>query len=463
VTVTLSWPWNEEWVHEGWFWQPEQSDTRFYGRLENSSPDGPTLHLVDTNLFSGHEPPEPVQALFGQTLSGVPLSVHGFYPAHWGAAVAGGSNTLDGFPQTLIAGGQPATPAELTGFGFTARLHGLRETLSGGSMDGGLLNPRAGEHGQGERLQFELDDRAKLELAVFEERSVSRVREHKEAFAAAHLLLQKPMALAEMERSYLEPLCDLVAFATRRACYVQSLRLPASRKSIKALHVVRTPYPKPDARSERDVYSLTLNLADLPEPQETLQAWFALHQRVGPVWQLLFSTLQRTDGLLENRFMNLVAFAEGYHRALHDQPPLPPEQAKAATKAALKSITDRKTRRVYREALAHANSQSQAQRVSELTGRCLAVLDAWELDGAAFTREVKDTRNWLNHWGKRGKDTRDDGAGLSLLVARLEVILYANLMLDLGMRNHEVAKAIGSGWRLDWDVVNQPAPASARP
>jgi ApeA N-terminal domain 1 len=437
-------------MHEGWFWQPEQGDTRFYGRLENSPPDGPTLHLVDTNLLSGHDPPKFVQALFGQTLSGVPLSIHGFYPTQWGAVAAGGSNTLDGFPQMVIAGGWPATPAELTGYGFTAHLHGLRETLSGGSADGGLLNPRAGEHGEGERLQFPLDDRATLALAASETRSVSRVREHKEAFAAAHLLLQEPMTFAEMERSYLEPLCDLVAFATRRACYVQSLRLPTSREGIKTLHVVRTPYPKSDARSQRDVYSLTLNLADLPAPQETLQAWFALHQRIGPVWQLLFSTLQCTDALLENRFLNLVAFAEGYHRALHDQPPLSPEQAKAATKAALASITDSKTRRVYREALAHANSQSQAERVSELAGRCLDVLDAWELDGAAFTREVKDTRNWFNHWGKRGKDTRDDGPGLSLLVARFEVILYANLMLDLGMTDLEVATAIGSGWRLDW-------------
>jgi ApeA N-terminal domain 1 len=193
-----------------------------------------------------------------------------------------------------------------------------------------------------------------------------------------------------------------------------------------------------------------------------LQAWFALHRQIGPVWQLLFSTLQRTTGLLENRFLNLVAFAEGYHRAMHDQPPLTPEQAKAATKAALASIPDSKTRRVYRDALAHANSQSQAQRVSELTGRCLAVLDAWELDTAAFTREVKDTRNWLNHWGKRGKHTHDDGPGLSILVAHLEVILYANLMLDLGMTDLEVAKAIGSGWRLDWSAVSPSTPASTK-
>ena len=432
-------------MHEGWFWQPDQSDMRFYGRLENSPPDGPTLHLVDTNLLSGNEPPEPVQVLFGQTLSGVALSVHGFYPTHWTAAVAGGSNTLDGFLQTLIAGGWPETPAELAGYGFTARLHGLRETLSGGSVDGGLLNPRAGERGQGEGLQFELDDRTTLALEVSEERRVSRVREHKEAFAVAHLLLKEPMTLGEMERSYLEPLCDLVAFATRRACFVQSLRLPASAEGIAALHVVRTPYPKPDARSGRDVYSLALNLARIPAPEETLRAWFALHRRIGPVWQLLFSTLQRTEELLENRFLNLVAFAEGYHRALHDQPPLTTEQANAATKAALASIGDPETRRVYREALAHANSQSQAERVSELTSRCLAVLDARELDRAAFTREVKNTRNWLNHWGKRGAATRDDGAGLSLLVARLEVILYANLMLDLGMSDLEVATTIGSG------------------
>ena len=105
---------------------------------------------------------------------------------------------------------------------------------------------------------------------------------------------------------------------------------------------------------------------------------------------------------------------------------------------------------MYREALAHANSQSQAQRVSEATSRCLGALGAWNLDIATFTRAVRDTRNWLNHWGKRGAGTTDDGEGLSLLVARLEVILYANLMLDLGMSDLEVAAAIGSGWRLDW-------------
>jgi hypothetical protein len=65
-------------------------------------------------------------------------------------------------------------------------------------------------------------------------------------------------------------------------------------------------------------------------------------------------------------------------------------------------------------------------------------------------------------WGRRGAGTADDGEGLSLLVARLEVILYANLMLDLGMSDLEVAGAIGSGWRLDWRTVNPPAPVPAR-
>lgn len=36
------------------------------------------------------------------------------------------------------------------------------------------------------------------------------------------------------------------------------------------------------------------------------------------------------------------------------------------------------------------------------------------------------------------------------LVARLEVILYAHVMLDLGMSDLDVASASTSGWRLDW-------------
>jgi hypothetical protein len=58
--------------------------------------------------------------------------------------------------------------------------------------------------------------------------------------------------------------------------------------------------------------------------------------------------------------------------------------------------------------------------------------------------------------GKAREKTHDDGPGLSLLVAHLEIILYANLMLALGMTDLEVAKAIGSGWRLDWSAVSPP-------
>jgi hypothetical protein len=36
-----------------------------------------------------------------------------------------------------------------------------------------------------------------------------------------------------------------------------------------------------------------------------------------------------------------------------------------------------------------------------------------------------------------------------MLFARLEVIVYANLMLDVGLTREEVAQEIGSGWRLE--------------
>jgi len=40
------------------------------------------------------------------------------------------------------------------------------------------------------------------------------------------------------------------------------------------------------------------------------------------VWNLLFSTIGAPEVVLENRFLDLMAFSEGYHRALRDDPPL---------------------------------------------------------------------------------------------------------------------------------------------
>lgn len=141
-----------------------------------------------------------------------------------------------------------------------------------------------------------------------------------------------------------------------------------------------------------------------------------------------------------------MAFAEGYHRVLHDDAPLSPELDKQTKTAIMDAIEDKDARRVYRQALAHANSQTLRDRLDRLCERTLETI-AWELDVPNFCAAMVHTRNWMVHWGQRGQQAVEDPAALVMLLERLRLMLYVNPMLDIGLTAEEIARGISSGWR----------------
>lgn len=63
---------------------------------------------------------------------------------------------------------------------------------------------------------------------------------------------------------------------------------------------------------------------------QVLTNWFKLRARVEGVWPSFFSG--SAGDMLESRFLTLMAFAEGYHRAGRDCPPLTEAQERDGVK-----------------------------------------------------------------------------------------------------------------------------------
>jgi hypothetical protein len=132
-------------VIEGRFWLPHDRH-RSYGRLEYDMEQGVRIHLVDTNLTqltdSGPRGPAPADVLFGEALGGQPLTVLGFFPTRWsyqhGPGCAAG-DVIDGFGERLIRGAHVRSDQDLHVSTVGSSLHGLREFLTGGDVDGGPL------------------------------------------------------------------------------------------------------------------------------------------------------------------------------------------------------------------------------------------------------------------------------------------------------------------------------------
>jgi hypothetical protein len=299
----------------------------------------------------------------------------------------------------------------------------------------------------GEAREFALPDGAKLSVHAGETGSYSYRVTRTEVSAGVSVAAPAPAEAEELERKYLEPLREFVTFCTRRPSYVQALKLGDNH----GVNVLRRPLPYP-RQPQPDQYRLGLNLARVSEPDDVMHRWFVLREEVGAVWNLLFSTIGAPEVVLENRFLDLMAFSEGYHRALRDDPPLSKAQARAgrdAIKAAL-ADEDPKIRDVFLTRLSHANSQTQRDRLIELAGQAKALLgDHWDFDPFEQCRAMVDTRNWMTHWGSRTKYVASDPASLFGFCRHLDLLSYIAVLRDLQLADEEITTAVANGWVLE--------------
>jgi len=194
-----------------------------------------------------------------------------------------------------------------------------------------------------------------------------------------------------------------------------------------------------------------VNLGRASDPDKVVCAWFKLRATVGAVWPSFFATLCAND-LLESRFLNMMAFMEGYHRAVRDRPPLTLDQerlGRSAIKAALVDVPA-PVRKVFSMRIRHANSQTQKERLEALATDVQTVLEhRWAFDPKGQSRAMVDTRNWMTHWGSRTKHVDDSPEAVFRFLRQLELIGYVAILRDLQLEQDEIFSAIAHGWLND--------------
>jgi hypothetical protein len=446
----------DTWEMEGRFWLPG-SDEKRYGRIRWTRgqalvleiPDGP---LIATDLDDNEVA---VDAVLGESLGGLPfprslLDGAAVRPTTISLATADKSTLVF---STLLRGIHAISESEVTATFARVAVHGLDDFLLGGRVDDKATLHVTAENPGNDHINIEMPWGsislwADSKLASWQARG--REVTHR-VVAWAQFDFHAEISLAEVD-GYVQPLVDLVAFATRRPSELASLSLDRPRSAEDGLdrghyEVVRPERQATDIRVGGRPSYLLLNLGYADNPAATIRGWYELRDRVGEVWPLFFDTaiLPVTEG--PSLLVNLTTFAEGYHRQIHDQPALPKARARAAVKSMLAALEgDDELVAHYKDRLVHTEQQTQRQRLQDLTYNSLSLLTAWDLDAETFVTQVVQTRNWLTHWGTRGSQVQD-GEALDLLNHRLYTILVANILLDCGLDDDEVVSTLGSGFR----------------
>ena len=268
-----------------------------------------------------------------------------------------------------------------------------------------------------------------------------------------------PLLLSDFEDRWVSPLEALILFAARapvaRLGFTLLLDDPDAASSV---HSAIRHGTSPDLWNETPAEVLTEASTLSSEPPSTynrllvsfnalgdgvdefIGRWWELYASLGNAAVFLMSVLG-SQLYLENRLLNLMSFIESYHRRLHDKPKIPPSVHEANVEAMLGVIEDKAQRDHYKQKLKFAGEQNARQRVKELVRRAHQTLPGVARLDAKLADQLVDARNALTHLDPSEKSVLD-GVDLIYAVARLQLVVQTNLLLDLKLGKAKVAELV---------------------
>lgn len=471
----------------------ESKDQRLaHGTLTYTPEDGATLIVVD--LHPGPpglgEHPWRMDALHGHTLSGQPLTVFDLTLRDRSGQLFGGHAREIWRSNTLVYGTHLLSLDQLELERVSVEISGLREWISENIYD---YNPGvdddSDENGRWRRFldalrrareqlrslfrtrfardedlsdsrsrteTIELSPAATLQLRLAESGTSTRFSNTKEVEGVAFFEIGPAVELQAFEEAYAQPLLDLLALGTKSTAQIEDIvvhvrevlepwwgpekPMPRSRE-IKVVH--RRHGPPADAPRGR-LGRMLLPLAAMKQNDYvTLRRWFAFRRQLAGVGNLFFATVNGRVVYLENRVHNLLAVAEGLHRALFDARPVDDETHRSSLEQMMAALPTKELRNHYRGKLKFAYEQTQRQRIGELFERAARVLPQAEDWRSRHLHGLIETRNFLNHQGEKSDDVLEDSR-LWLATIRLQIVLEICLLQALEIDAEQIENGI---WR----------------
>jgi ApeA N-terminal domain 1 len=440
-------PFNEwsEW------WVAGASEHRTTGEIAFDEASGATLTLYGLLPGMGH-----VQfrspLLHGETFDGEPLTLPPAALLHRGSHVGGGiARTRTRLRSGVLLRGCHVDLDELRVKRAVISMTGLRDVClrPWPYEDGGFMGAARRVQVAGGSLTFRQSTQTESgQYTESTERDVDVLVE-----------VDEPLLLADFEDRWVDPLEALILFAARtpvaRKGFTLLLYDPDAATSV---HPAIRHGTSPDFWNETPAEVLTETPSLSSEPpteygrllvpfnalgdgaEEFIGRWWELYAQLSAAAVFLMSALG-SQLYLENRLLNLMSFIESYHRQLHDKPKVPPELHQENVNAMLEVIEGNAQKAHYKQKLKFAGEQNARQRVKALVRRAHQTLPGVDRLDAKLADQLVDTRNALTHLDPSG-DPGLRGVDLVYAVARLQLVIQTNLLLDLQLAKTKVTELV---------------------
>jgi hypothetical protein len=196
-------------------------------------------------------------------------------------------------------------------------------------------------------------------------------------------------------------------------------------------------YNKPN--HHRRLYKPLISYKDLkPNINKIIPKWFTKLQTLEPVFNILIESYVKTNGTVENNFLNISQAIETFHRRTRKNTKLQPKQHKKML-VSVKSKLNAKENLFFQDVFTFSNEPSLKNRIDSLFSEFdLEFIKKIISNKEKFSQDFRNSRNYYTHYSQALEKKRLSGASLYYLTEKAKILLIVYILFEIGFTKHDI-------------------------
>ena len=444
--------------YEGYWWLPDASDDKVPGLLKFDPDEGASLDLFGSlkDVEGIVDPLEP-EIILGLSSEGKLLTLKDCAKT-LGSLRFGSGFSTSSFVASAIFVGEHFERAEDVGFErlVVEYLH-LEAWADASGFDISFNEEKEAPKRKWIEIKHEIP---KPSTAVVEEEYEvtldfgSDFKASQRPFTWATISQPAELAIKFTEKQSFDRLRDIVfrlqhllSLGMRMSAYPVSVRgYTGTPGEAMPVEVHYKPLGRMDEVKRPERFEMLFSCKKLPGGFDVAVAkWLKGADNLDTVYRLFLGTVYNPRSYLEQHFLNLVQALEVYHRKVLFVPDLPKEEHERRVEEILDATPEQHKSWLERK-LKVVSEPSLNQRLQEIFKRHLGIVESEvgkkKKVRAEFIEKVVATRNYRTHFDDSKKDKAARGEELYRVMQKLNLLLEACLMEEIGFSQEETKKAV---------------------
>lgn len=173
-----------------------------------------------------------------------------------------------------------------------------------------------------------------------------------------------------------------------------------------------------------------------------IKKWFELRETLGIVANLYFGTLYNPQSYINEKFFNIVASLESFHRIYRDDKTWSEEHFEQLKSTIGNAITDNEDREKIMGKIKYANELTLRNRLKQIINEYNFVLTSERGFDNSFIDLVVETRNYYAHYDLSLKNNIISNENLPIFINKLRIIVEICLLSQMGMEEEDIKTCV---------------------